>query len=44
MEAVGMPQDTSLQVTEFEGCDREDPPDLKEAAMCGAVEKQAGNF
>lgn len=28
----------------FEGCYGGDPQDLKEAAVCGAVEKQAGNL
>lgn len=33
-----------LQVTGFEGCYGGDPQDLKEAAVCGAMEKQAGNL
>ena len=43
----GMLQDIpfpSLQVTGFEGCYGGDPQDLKEAALCGVVEKQAGNL
>lgn len=47
MEVVGTPQDIpfpSLQVTGFEGCYAGDPQEFKEAAMCEAVEKQAGNL
>ena len=47
MEAVGMPRHIlfpSLQITRFEGCYGGDPQDLKEAATCGVVEKQAGNL
>lgn len=45
-EVVRMPWDIpfpSLRVTGFGGYYGGDPQDLKEAAMCGAVEKQAGN-
>lgn len=46
MEVVGMLQDIpfpSLEVAGSERCYGGDPRGLKEAAVCGAVEKQAGN-
>lgn len=46
MEVVGMMQDIpfpSLKVTGSKKCYGGDPQGLKEAAVCGAVEKQDGN-